>query len=210
MGAAMSDPTGTSGLGGGSHVGADLVAVMQGGPTFIDRMEQLSERTAAHEKALGDLALGKAARDAYLHAHQLKADAEKVHVAATKALSDANSQSAAKINEANAQAARLVADAGKIAERTKAEAEQIKINAQDEHARLVGEAQEIKGQAQALMDAATTDRATAAETLSTANIEKEQIEADRQTVNRRRDRLLLARDKLAAAIKEADGHVFGV
>ena len=210
MGAAMSDPTGTSGLGGGSHVGADLVAVMQGGPTFIDRMEQLSERTAAHEKALGDLALGRGAREAYLHAHQIKADVEKIHAAAAKALHDANSQSAATLNEARATAARIIADAKTEAGEIRAEANRIKSQAMDDATGMTNRAQGLFDEAQTLRDEATTDRATAAETLSTANIEKVQIEADRQTINRRRERLLLARDKLAAAIKEADGHVFGV
>ncbi len=206
----MSDPIGTSGLGSSSHIGADLAAVMQGGPTFLERMERLSEQTAAHEKALGELALGKAARDAYLHANQIKANAETIHSIAAKALSNANSQSATKINEANTQAARLMDAAKKYADRIQAEADQIKVNAQDEHARLVGEAQALKDEVQALKDAAAADRATAAQTLSTANIEKERIVAADISLSRRRDRLLLARDKLVSAIKEADGHVFGV
>jgi len=206
----MSDPIGTSGLGGGSHVGADLAAVMQGGPTFLERMERLSEQKDAHDKALSELGLGRAARDAYLHANQLKADVVKAHAAAAKALSDANSQSATKINEANATAARIVAKAKQEAEKIKAEVEQIRLNAEAQSERMRGEARQDRDEAQVLRDAAATDRAMAAQILSTANIEKEHIEADRQTVNRRRDRLLLARDKLAAAIKEADGHVFGV
>ncbi len=206
----MSDPIGTSGLGSGSHLGADLPAVMQGGPTFLERMERLSGQTAAHEKALGELALGRAARDAYLHASQIKANAETIHSIAAKALNDANSQSTATLNEANATAARIIAKAKQEAEKIKAEAEDLMAHAQQGHDRLVREAEALRGEAQALKDAAATDCATAVQALSTANIEKAQIEADRQSVNRRRDRLLLARDKLVAAIKEADGHVFGV
>jgi cell division septum initiation protein DivIVA len=206
----MSDPIGTSGLGGGSHIGADLAAVMQGGPTFVERMEQLSERTAAHEKALGELTLGRAARDAYLHAHQLKADAEKTHAVAAKAINDANSQSTATLNEANATAARIVAKAKQEAEKIKAEAEQIRLNAEAQSERMRGEARQDRDEAQALRDTAATDRATAAQTLSASNIEKAQLEADRQSVNRRRDRLFAARDRLVSAIKEADGHVLGV
>ncbi len=206
----MSDPIGTSGLGGGSHVGADLAAVMQGGPTFLERMERLSEQTAAHEKALGDLALGRAARDAYVHANQIKANAEKIHDIAAKALSNANSQSTATLNEANATAARIIAAAQKEAEAIKAKALADDAQAILDADRLRGEAQALKDEAQALRDAAAAVDILADQTLSTANIEKAKIEADRQTANRELDRLVSARDTLAAAIRKADGYVLGV
>src|SRR5260370_24149029 len=165
----MSDPIGTSGLGSGSHVGADLAAVMQGGPTFLERMERLSGQTAAHEKALGELALCRAARDAYLHASQIKANADTIHSIAAQALNDANSQSTATLNEANATAARIIAKAKKEAEKIKAEAEDLMAHAQQGHDRLVPEAEALRGDAQALKDAAATDCATAGQGPSTGH-----------------------------------------
>jgi cell division septum initiation protein DivIVA len=206
----MSDPTGTSGLGAGSHVGADLAAVMQGGPTFIDRMEQLSARTAAHEKALNDLALGRGARDAYVHAHNLKADAVEAHAKAAQALTTANSQSTATLNEARATAARIVAKANADAEDLRKQAATERAIATADADRMTQEAARVLAEAaakQAEVDAVFVAAMEEAKKFADATVA---VEAERKDLGDRRDRLYLARDKLTAAIKEADGHVRGV
>lgn len=208
MGAAMSDPTGTAGI--RNQNDPDMLAIVHGGPKFAQRMEQLGRAKDAHDEALANLELGKSAAAAHTHAFHLQSEAKNAHEQAAKALADATSKATATRNEAIARATRIVGDAQTQADRIKAEAEQLKATAKADAERLQGEAQALKDEAQAWKDAAIADRNETSRLLTTANIEKAQIESDRLTVNRRRERLLLARDKLATAIKEADGHVFGI
>jgi hypothetical protein len=199
----MSDPIGTSGLGGGSHVSADLAAVMQGGPTFIDRMEQLSARTAAHEKALNELALGRSARDAYLHAHNLKADAEGAHAEAIKVLGDANSQAAATLNAARTEAARIIAGAKNEAFQISSEASQIRVDAAAEADRLTGKVQALLDEAQATKDAAQAERDEVSRAMQQTTQERAKLALDRKALDERVEHFNHHYGRVANVMREA-------
>jgi hypothetical protein len=99
------DPTGTIGM--APRTMGDTDIALAGGPGFMDRLRQLGEQRDAAARALADLKLGEAAKDAFEKAEQMKAAAEDAYIKAGHDLADA----ARKVEDGRTQAKAILADA---------------------------------------------------------------------------------------------------
>jgi colicin import membrane protein len=159
---------------------ADLYmrTAVEGGTNFMRRLEVLSDAKAAHDEALAELNLGKAAKAALddAQAKQAEAAAKLAEASATleAAKQSADSTVAAANKTAAATLAKAKADAGTII----AEAE-----------RLRGEAQQAKNSHDAALTAANGERAQLRIEREAASRMAEEAETTRATFQAKTDRL---------------------
>jgi F0F1-type ATP synthase membrane subunit b/b' len=174
----------------GAPAEADLYmrTAIEGGTSFMRRLEVLSDAKAAHDEALAELGLGRAARAAL-------ADAQEKQAEAVEKLAEAS----ASLEGAKQSAADIVAKAEKDAAETlaKAKADSGTIIAEAE--RLRGEAQQVKTSADAALTAANGERAQLRIEREAASRMAEEAETTRATHQAKTDRLHAVLAELGAS-----------
>jgi F0F1-type ATP synthase membrane subunit b/b' len=178
----------------GGPAEADLYmrAAVEGGSNFMKRLEAFADAKAAHDEALAELNLGRAAKAAL-------DDSQAKQAEAAAKLAEAN----ATLEAAKQSAASTVADANKTAAETlaKAKADAGSIIAAAE--RLRGEAQQAKSSADAALTAANSERAQLRVEREAASRMAEEAETARATFQGKTDRLHAVLAELSATTPAA-------
>lgn len=144
-----------------SEIDPDLMVIYKGGDNFIARMAALTKAKSDAEDALAALQLGQDTKAAYSEANSKSADAHQ-------ALADAQAQAAQIVAEAQAQAKSIADEATRSRDDLMAKAQSTSdtadakvkqandtlVQAQNDAARIVGEAQSRQDAANQLMDQA--------------------------------------------------------
>jgi hypothetical protein len=183
------------GMGGGVSIDtgapaeADLYmrAAVEGGSNFMRRLQAFADAKAAHDEALAELNLGKAAKAALDDAQAKQAEAAAKLAEASATLEAAKQSADSTVAAANKTAAETLAKAKADADTIIAEAE-----------RLQGEAQQAKTSADAALTAANAERAQLRIEREAANRLAEEAETTRATHQAKTDRLHAVLAELSA------------
>jgi hypothetical protein len=174
----------------GAPAEADLYmrTAIEGGTSFMRRLEVLSDAKAAHDEALAELGLGRSARAALADANEKQAEAAAKLAEASVTLEAAKQSAASTVAAANKTAAETLAKAKADAGTITAEAERIR-----------GEAQQAKASADAAVTAANGERAQLRIEREAASRMAEEAETTRATHQAKTDRLHAVLAELGAS-----------
>lgn len=177
----------------------DLRVAMEGGQSFVGRLNQLAEATEALRKAREDFNLSNSAKEAY-------DDAARKHAAALEAQRDAAAKAQQTVEQAREESGRLIATAEARHKALMAEATGERRLAKEHATQIVSDAekkaQALTGALEALNAEAEKKHAEATRLMADAEKKLKSVEALQSAAEAARVKVEERRRRLEAALAE--------